>query len=49
MIVIIQENKRDVAHSTCNSKYSVHNKIPIAFDNESCYGYHFIRKVLAEC
>ena len=49
MIVIIQENKKGVAHSTCNSQYGVPNKIPIVFDNESSYGYHFIRKVLAKC
>ena len=35
---------RGVAHSTCNFKYSVPKKIPIAFNNGSDYDYHFIIK-----
>ena len=39
---------RDAAHSTCDLKYSVSEKIPIAFHNGSNYYYHFIIKELAE-
>ena len=39
---------RGVAHSICNLKYSVPNKIPIVFHNGSNYDYHFIIKELAE-
>ena len=39
---------RGAAHDLCNSKYSVPNKIPIAFHNGSNYDYHFIVKELAE-
>ena len=37
-----------VAHSICNLKYSIPEKILVAFHNESNYGYHFITKELAE-
>ena len=39
---------RGAAHSTCNSKYSVRKRIPIAFHSRSNYDYHFIVKALAE-
>ena len=39
---------RGAAHSICNLKYSVPQKIPIAFHNGSNYDYHFIIKELAE-
>ena len=39
---------RGAAHSTCNSKYSVPKRIPIAFHSRSNYDYHFIVKALAE-
>ena len=35
-------------HTICNLKYSVPEKIPVAFHNGSNYDYHFIIKVLAE-
>ena len=39
---------RGAAHSICNLKYSVPEKILIVFHNGSNYGYHFIIKDLAE-
>ena len=39
---------KGAAHSICNLKYSVPKKIPIVFNNESNYDYHFIIKELAE-
>ena len=39
---------RAVAHSICNLKYSVPEKIPIAFCNGSNFDYHFIIKELPE-
>ena len=39
---------RGAAHSICNLKYSVPEKIPIVFHNGSNYDYHFIIKELAE-
>ena len=39
---------RGAALSMSNLKYSVPNKIPIAFHNGSNYDYHFIIKELAE-
>ena len=39
---------RGAAHSTCNLKYSVPNKISVAFHNACNYDYHFIIKELAE-
>ena len=38
---------RDAAHNICNSKH-VPKKIPIDFNNESKYDYHFIIKELAK-
>ena len=35
---------RDAAHSICNLKHIVPNKIPIVFHNGSNYEYHFIIK-----
>ena len=35
-------------HTICNIKYSVIEKIPIAFYNRSNCGHHFIIKELAE-
>ena len=42
------EEYRDSAHSICNLKYSVPERIPIVFHNGSNYDYHFIMKELAE-
>ena len=39
---------RGAMHSTCNLKYSVPERIPIVFHNESNYDYDFIIKELAE-
>ena len=39
---------RGAAHSICNLKYSVPQKILVVFHNESNYDYHFIIKELAE-
>ena len=39
---------RGTAHSICNLKDSVPEKIPIVFYNGSNYDYHFIMKELAE-
>ena len=39
---------RGAAHSICNLKYSVPEKIPIAFHNGSNYDCHFIIKELAK-
>ena len=39
---------RSALHSICYLKYSVPEKIPIAFHNESSYDHHFIIKDLAE-
>ena len=39
---------RGVAHSICNLKYSVPEKIPIFFHNGCNYDYHFIIQELAE-
>ena len=39
---------RGAAHNTCNLKYSVPKKSPIACHSESNHGYHFIMKELAE-
>ena len=39
---------RRSAHSICNLKYSVPQKIPITFHNRSNYDYHFIMKEFAE-
>ena len=39
---------RRAAHSICNLKYSVPNKIPMVFHNVSNYDYNFIIKELAE-
>ena len=36
------------AHSICNLKYSVPEKVPITFHNGSNYDYHLIIKVLAD-
>ena len=38
---------RDVAHSTCNSKFNVPNEIPVVFHKGSNDDYHFIIKDLA--
>ena len=38
---------RDAAHNICNSKH-VPKKIPIDFNNESKYDYHFIIKELVK-
>ena len=38
---------RGVAHSICNLKFNVPNKIAIVFYNSSNYDYHFIIKELA--
>ena len=38
---------RDAAHSICNLKFNVPNKILIVFHNVSNYDYHFIMKELA--
>ena len=35
------------AHSTCNLRFIVPNKIPAVFHKESNYDYHFIMKELA--
>ena len=40
--------KHCAPHSTCNSKYSIPKKIPMAFHNRSNYDYRFIIKELAE-
>ena len=37
---------RGTAHSLCNLKHSVPNKVPIVFDNGSNYDYYFIIKEL---
>ena len=37
---------RGAAHSTCNLKYSVPKKNPVAFHNRSNYDYQFIIKEL---
>ena len=37
---------RGAAHSICNSKFNVPNKISVVFDNGSNYDYHFIIKEL---
>ena len=39
---------RGAAHSICNLKYSVPERIPIIFHNGSNCDYHFIIKELAE-
>ena len=39
---------RGAAHSICNLKYSVPERIPILFHNGFNYDYHFIIKELAE-
>ena len=39
---------RGAAHSICNSRYKVSQKIPVVFHNGSTYDYHFIIKQLAE-
>ena len=39
---------RGAAHSICNLKYSVPEKIPIAFHNGSNYDYHFIKREITE-
>ena len=36
-----------VAHSICNLKFNMPNKIPAVFHNGSIYDYHFIIKELA--
>ena len=41
------EEYRSASHSICNLKYSIPEKIPIAFYNESNYGYNFIINELA--
>ena len=38
---------RGAAHSICNFRYKISNKIPIVFHNGSGYDYHFIIKQLA--
>ena len=35
------------AHSICNLKFNMPNKIPAVFQNGSIYDYHFIIKELA--
>ena len=35
------------AHSICNLKFNMSNKIPVVFHNGSIYDYHFIIKELA--
>ena len=35
---------RGAAHSICNLKYSIPNKIPMVFHNGSNYNYHLIIK-----
>ena len=39
---------RDAVHSICDLEYSVTKNIPIAFQNGSNYGYHFIIRELAK-
>ena len=38
---------RDVAHSICNLRFNVSNKILVVFPNRTNYDYHFIIKELA--
>ena len=38
---------RGAAHSICNLKFNIPNKIPVVFDRGSNYDYHFIIKELA--
>ena len=45
---IVRNEYRGAAHSICNLKYSVSEKIPKAFHNGSNYDYHFIIKELAK-
>ena len=33
---------RDAALSICNLKFNVPHEIPIVFDNDSNYDYHFV-------
>ena len=33
---------RGAAHSICNSKFNVPNEIPVVFQNDSNYDYHFV-------
>ena len=37
---------REAAHSICNLRYKVQNKIPVIIHNGSKYDYHFITKSL---
>ena len=37
---------REAAHSICNLRYKVKNKIPVIIHNGSKYDYHFITKSL---
>ena len=37
---------RGAAHSICNLKFNVPNKIPVVFRNCSNYDYHFVVKEL---
>ena len=39
---------RGAAHSICNLKYSISERIPVVFHNRSNYDYDFIIKELAE-
>ena len=36
---------RGVAHSICNLRYKVPNKIPVVFHNGSTYDYHIIKQL----
>ena len=47
-IAIIQENKKNAAHSICNLKYSIPKKIPAVFHKGSTYNYNFIIKEQAK-
>ena len=38
---------RRTAHSICNPRFNVHNKIPVVFHNGSKYDYYFIKNELA--
>ena len=38
---------RSAAHSICNLRFNVPNKIPVVFHNRSNYDYHFTVKELA--
>ena len=43
-LVIFVKKNRVAAHGTCNLRYNVPKKIPIAFPDGSNYEYHFIIK-----